>query len=146
MISATGRRSFTFLELLFVIAIIAILAAASIPSFRKTFNGLQLNSSAFGLQSFINYLSQRSVAEGQTVYLNINGNNGEFTAQVKGEERIFKNFRLPSGIRVETDKNKVIFYPDGSMDKTTIKLISQDNRIATMTSKGVLNGVKIQPE
>ena len=149
MILATGKiKGLTFIEILFVIIIIGILTGISLPQFRKTFNTLQLNSFSREFQAFMNYLCQRSIVEGKIIYLNIDIDNGkrEYWAQVKGEINRLKTYKVPDQMKIETQQKQIMFYPDGSIDKTTIKLINPDNRYVNLTTKGVFGGVKLQSQ
>jgi len=134
----------TFIELLFVIIIIGILAGLSIPKFRSTFNTLQLNNFSRELQTFMNYLQQRAIVEGKTVYLNIDNDNNEYWAQIKDGENRLKTYQVPGEIEIEIEQKQIAFYPDGSIDKTTIELINPDNQYINLTTKGVFGGVKLQ--
>jgi type II secretion system protein H len=144
--SQTGRSSFTLIELLFVIAIIAILAVASFPGLRKTFNNLQLENSAKELQSFINYLQQRSVSEGKIIYLNIDSENKGYWAQLKDSQNRIRSFSIPQALSVSTQQKQVAFYPDGKIDPFTIKLTSPDVNTISLTTEGVFGGVKVKSQ
>jgi len=142
--SATGRRSFTFLEILFVIIIIGILAGVSFPALRRTYVDLQLDDCSRQLQAFMNYLDGRAVAEGTIIYLTIDPEGKAYWAQAKDSGSRIRSYSIPSSIAVETDQQQMIFYPDGSIDPCTIKLISSEGRAITLTTKGVFAGVKSQ--
>jgi len=154
MISATGncvaeRRThsaITFIELLLVIVVIGILIGISVPRFRKTFNHLQLDSFSRELQTFMNYLRQRSIVEGKLIYLNIDSDTGEYWAEVKDVKNRLRTYKIPTKIRIETQQKQIIFYPDGSIDKVTIGLIGSDNQKVTLTTKGVFGGIKLQSQ
>ncbi|MBU1906027.1 MAG: prepilin-type N-terminal cleavage/methylation domain-containing protein, partial [Candidatus Omnitrophica bacterium] len=69
--AAIKNRSFTFIEILFVVIILGILVGTAFPQFKKTYHNLLLNSCSGQLQSFMNYLTQHSIVSGEVVYLNI---------------------------------------------------------------------------
>lgn len=146
MISPTGRKALTFVELLFVVAIIGIVAGISLPRFRKTFDNLRLNAVSQELQSFINYLSQRAIVEGEVIYLNIDDGNKEYWAWLKDRKDRLKTYQIPAQIRIEVEQEQILFYPDGTIDKVTIKLINPDNRYVSLTTKGVYGGIKLQSQ
>lgn len=143
MTSATGRRAFTFIELLFVILIIGILVAVSIPNFRKTFNNLELNNFSRELQAVMNYLHQSAIVEGKAIYLNIDNEERQCLAQDKENAKKFKAFRIPDGINVVTEKTEIFFYPDGAIDAATIKISNANGQEIDLTTKGIFGGVKI---
>jgi Tfp pilus assembly protein FimT len=151
MISATGRRlsfprAITFIELLIVISIIAVLIGVSIPLARKTFSALQLRSLSRELQSFMNYLQERSIVEGKIIYLNVDNSTRQYWAQIRDQANRLKTYRIQGEIVIEADKNPVAFYPDGNSDKVTLKLSNPQNDSLILTNIGVFGGIKIQPQ
>lgn len=142
-----AHNALTFIEILLVIIIIGILIGIALPSFRKTFNNLQLNNFSRELQSFMNYLHERSIVEGKIIYLNIDNELREAWAQMKDKDTDkdirLKTLRLPDKIKIETQNYQILFYPDGSIDKLTLDVVNQDSQKITLTTQGVYGGVKI---
>ncbi len=137
-------KALTLIELLFVIIIIGILTAVSFPRFRKVFNNLQLNSFSADLQNFMNSMRQRAIVESSIVYLNIDGGNKVCQARFDDNENNLGSLKIPKEIMVQPEKIEVLFYPDGAIDKVTIKLMNFDNKSVVLTTKGVFGGVKAQ--
>lgn len=132
----------TFIELLLVTIIISILVGVSIPRFRRTFNALQINSFSQELQAFMNYLQQRAIVEGKIICFNVDNDKNEYWAQFKDEKNRLKTYRAPGEIEIE--QKQIMFYPDGSIDKATIKLINQNGQYISLTTEGIFGGVKLQ--
>lgn len=144
MISATGKpRGFTFIEIFFVIIIIGILAGISAPRLKKAFDNALLGNAALTLQSFLNYLSQRAVVEEKIISLNLNNESKEYWAQFEGEDKRLKSFRLPASVEIQCQAQKILFYPDGQMDKVSIKLIGAGENYIELSSQGAYAKVKI---
>ena len=145
MMSGIGKRAFTFIELLFIVIIIAVLVAVSFPNLRKSFNNIELNSFSREFEAVINYLKQRSIVDITMIHLNIDNEKKEYYAVKAESSERFKTYRIPDGIRIEMEGNeKIAFYPDGSIEKVTIRLINSDNQEVVLTTKGVYGGVKVQ--
>lgn len=136
-------KGLTFIEILFVVIIIGILIGISLPNFRKDFNSLRLNSFSRELQSLMNYLHERSVVEGKTIYLNIDNDKKEVWANIQDTQNRLKTLSLPDTIKLETEKKQILFYPDGEIEKVTIEVVNLDNQKIILTTKGVFSGVKL---
>ncbi len=137
---------FTFLELLIVITLLGILTALSIPQFKQSAENMQLSSTAQQLQSYINFLIQRSVVETVPIRMILDTEKNSYRAQKEQDTRYFQDFRLPSGIKIAADKQDVFIYPDGTIDKVTITLTNKQNKSATLTTQGVFGGTKIKTQ
>lgn len=148
MISAIGndKKGLTFIELFIVILIIAILAGISIPSFKRTFDNLQLNSFAKDTQSLMNYLQQRSKVENRVIALRMSPEDRKLSASYLDDAKIIKTSVIPQGVSININQDQILFYPDGSMDKVNINLSNQYNNKIVLTTKGVFNAISIQQE
>ena len=98
----------------------------------------------------MNYLNQRSVVEGKIIYLNIG--NEEYSAQIQDAQTPFKTYAIANDIKTEVikqeekDNPQILFYPDGQIDKVTIKLTNPDNQEISLTTEGVFGKVKVQSQ
>lgn len=137
------HNAFTFIELCIVIIIIGILIGVALPSFRKSFNSLQLNNFSAELQNFMRYLRERAIVTGKVIYLNIDNEKKLCTAQFKDTPSPFKTSRIPESLNVELEPKEIFFYPDGQIDKVTITLTNPENQRISLTTKGIFGGVKV---
>ncbi len=119
---ARYNTAFTFLEILIVISVIGVLAALSLPKFKNTFYDLQLNNFALEMQTFMNYLHERAIVEGKVIYLVMDKEEKDVVARLGDSQARLKTYPVPFDIVLETDKPKILFYPDGQIDKVTITL------------------------
>jgi type II secretory pathway pseudopilin PulG len=139
----SAKRGLTFIEILFVIILTGILIGVSIPRFRKSFDSLELNSFSRELQSFMNYLSERAIVDGEPIYLYFEVDKKLAWAKSGQEEGKLKTIKIPEEIELGLEKGAVAFYPDGKIDKVTITLTNRSNKEVTLTTKGIASGVKI---
>lgn len=143
-----NKNSFTLIELMFTVVILAILISVSLPNIRKTFNGLELNNTAGHLAAIMNYLKERAVIAQESVYLTIDNDKNEYWAQIGNETSRLKTYRFPEEIEIikEPAEGRIIFYPDGHIDSVIVELINIDQQNITLTTQGVYGGVKIIAE
>jgi prepilin-type N-terminal cleavage/methylation domain-containing protein len=137
-------RGFTFIELFCVIIIIGVAAVVSFPRINNYFNNQELIVFSRDLQAVVNYLCQRAVVERKVIYLEIDEDNEQYWAYDSGGSNMLKKYRIPAGIKVAAGQKRIMFYPDGAVDKINIKLINRDNQAVNLTSKGVFCGAKLE--
>jgi len=99
----------------------------------------------------MNYLHERSIIEGKIIYFYIDGEENEYWAQIKDQEEKLKTYKIPDGIEIKevdypADDKRIIFYPDGRIDKVSIGLENRYKQEVVLTTKGVFGGVKLLPQ
>lgn len=148
----------TFIELLVVIIIIGILASVSIPNFRKTLDNLVLENFVKDIYYLTRYLQTSAISQGNIHCLNINKEKTpvEFWATYQSEnERGEKAFRAvigkfgkihqaPEDVVISADKTDIYFYPDGSINETTINFENRYNHKISLIIKGASGVIKIE--
>lgn len=137
---------FTFIELLLVILLAAILAGVSYPLLKNNFYGTQLPVFSKKLQAHFIYLRERAIVERKVVYLTFEEENKKYRVNIGNESPALEFFSVPEKVRVETEQEQIAFYPDGSIDKVTINLISPGQGGVNLTTKGVFEGVRVETQ
>ena len=139
-------KSLTFIEILFVIILLGILTAVGVPQAKKTFESLELNSFSREFQGFMNYLSERAVVLQEPITLYFKQEERIAWAEAGEEEDKvkLKAIKIPEGIELSSEKEAVVFSPDGRIDKVSIKLTNKNSQTVTLTTKGIVSGVKIE--
>jgi hypothetical protein len=92
----------------------------------------------------MNYLYHRAILEEQVISLSIDNENKEYFAKSEADTKRLKTYRIPDEIKIETEEPEIIFYPDGTMDKATLRILGSDNQSIALTTEGVFGGVKLQ--
>lgn len=130
LLRRAGNRGFTFVELIFIVALIAIVAAVSIPQFKRSFDSLMLQNFISDFTAFAGYAQAKAVSGGSEVRINIDlpqkrlltedhivsqdDSDQSLEAWAAGKERL-----IPDSVSVDLKggSGKVTFYPDGTSDK-----------------------------
>jgi len=154
MISATKRnsrrRGFTFIELMVVIIIIAVLTSISAPLFKNTFAKIQLDQTLRQLQTFIGFLHQRSVIERKVIYLKVDNQQKQYWGQINDSPARLRSYSFPEKFILDVKKitnpqdESISFYPDGAIDAVTIEITTPEGKSLSITTEGVYGGAKIK--
>ena len=124
-----GRRAFSLLELLLVIAILGMLAAVVLPSLPGALESARLRGSAWEVRATLTLARTLAVSESRSRAVAFDLGRGEYG--IDGDSR---KWALPEGIRVAALRRgdaaaehgvlRVRFYPDGSADEAEVALSS----------------------
>ena len=133
--------AFTLLELVLVLAILAIIAGLAAPSLRGFATGRKAVNTATQLVTLTHWAHSQAKADGITYLLNLNTTANTFwlttqdAAVAANSQRIQSDmgqlFHLPEGVRLESDAatdptangvSIIHFFPNGRTDPATICL------------------------
>ena len=145
------KRSFTFIELLIVIAIISTFSLLTFPRIKNTLNRFQLDNFARNIYYLCLYLQDTAARQGSVYCLNIDRNSG----QVRGvstdstllhslDGRFGKVYHAPTGVTVASEKTGVCFYPDASADDINIIFEDTAENKVILTILGATGEIKIE--
>jgi general secretion pathway protein H len=143
-ISATGSRGFTLLELLVVLAIIVLIAAAWPLASARVFAAQHLRNESQQLASAIRLAQMTARISGQQQELRLSEGGGGYRIASDSHE-------LPQGltlsIRGESGNaagERFILFPDGSSSGQALA-ISYQERVATVRVLPVTGRVELDP-
>lgn len=147
-----GRRAFTLIELILVLALLAIVTSMAAPSMSRFFRARALSSEARQLLSLAHAGQTRAVSEGFPVLLWIDSQEREYgiqleaTSQTAGSQEIdpkAEQFSLDSSLMLEAldaspltlngrTVSAIRFLPDGTADEespTRLRVTSQSGDV-----------------
>jgi len=132
------KKAFTFIEMILVVAILAVLVALGVPRFQGTYQDLQLTNAARGLAKLLTYAEERAVIDEKKYRLQVNLAQRQYWLTVASEEgenqydrlsgRYGRTVQFPETISFSVDKEEIFFYPDGSSDPFLITLKNSEGR------------------
>jgi prepilin-type N-terminal cleavage/methylation domain-containing protein len=137
------KGGFTLLELILVVFLISIFTFSSLPQVKKSFRRSQLKAAANDLENFMYQNSYLAVREVCPVIMDIDVSGNTLLRRLKEGNSGTKTLSIPSELRMETDKKRVIFYPDGRIDPVGITLFAGTIDKTTLTTKGMFSGIRI---
>lgn len=159
MISLTGKKSlraktngFTLLELLIVMAIIALLLLSAIPSFKGTYKTLEIFTASKKIASFITYARQRAILERVKYRLNFDYAARKYWLTREKDPIDYPNYyveiknrfaQLPEKVVLDPEVDFITFLPDGQSNINLLTLRNEfGDEYILYLGKGV-NYVKI---
>jgi len=173
MILRIGRKirnrpvnaAFTLIELIVVVAIIAVMIAVSSPLFIKTFRDLELKDAAYNVSKIIRYGQQRAIIEENRYRLLFDFDNSSYRLQIEvrkeeirepsgGDEdegapekvivrsweaikgRFSEAMYLPENIRFKGTEDRITFLPNGRCNKMSIFVYDKKKNVMEITTNG----------
>jgi Tfp pilus assembly protein FimT len=121
------------IEMLLVIVILAVIAGLSVPSFKKSFSGMELKNQAQELVYLMRYAQSHAVTKGVRVRLNIDLGSKKYFLTEAQEEKTPPDFKpivgqmghvyqLSQSLDFEANDHELDFFPDGTIEKKQMRL------------------------
>lgn len=126
------RRGFTLLELLVVVAIMALLMGATTAAYFGLGRGARMRGSINTLRGAIGLIRQEAILKGQVIELHVfedNGLYGYYATNTTHHYQVGKTGYFPTGVRIDgvgtdSDVKFIEFQPVGSTGNTTSQSIT----------------------
>lgn len=150
------NRGFTFIELLAVLAILALALAMGIPRFQDTYQSLRTDATLLALEKSIRYAQYQSVMEGKRYLLEYNMNESAYqilqeerpagkTEWVPAQGRWGRKKRIPADLSLSIrGKNKIFFLPNGNVIGGDLVIRRNSQTLATLRLGQTLLGAVIE--
>ncbi len=152
------RKAFTFIELLLVVTIAAVLAVTVVPNLKITHSNFQLDSFVKDIYYLAKYLQVSSVSHSCIYRLDIvqTTDDALFVAKCRNDDGEFvplegtlgKTHRVPQGIDIYSiepvDRESIFFYPDASLDATKIVFKNKSGKEAALVFKQTGTAIQIK--
>lgn len=132
-VGATNRqRGITLIEMLLVVAIVALIAGMSAPSVSAGLDTLRLRSSSDAIVGFLNTALSRAETRQQAVEILISPRDGKLTA-MSSDGAFHRQLDIASPMRIlsvkpevpgddQTETRRFLLYPGGAVPKIAIEL------------------------
>lgn len=134
------RRGITLIEMLIVVAIIALVAGMSAPSVSAGLDSLRLRSTSDAIIGFLNSALARADTRQQVVEILISPQEGTLTA-ISGDHRFQKRLDITSPIKIlsvqpaleadaedQNQTRRFLVYPGGAVPKVSIEIGNSEGR------------------
>ncbi len=152
------QSAFTLIEMLLVIILLAVVAGLTVPSFRKSFSGIELKNQSQEFVYLMRYGQSRSVTKGTRIRMNLElGSRNYFLTESEEESerldfkpikgKMGRKYQFSSKIDIESKETTIDFFSDGTIEKVQIRLCLERNCvvISTLEQRGKIkyyNSVK----
>lgn len=147
MISVTGNKSsFTLVELILVVVIITMFAAMAFPSLKSGLEYLEVSAFSRELRSFMDYLRERAVAEGEILVFSADNRLRKCYAFIRGRECALRSLTIPGFVKLQSEPEDIIFYPDASIDNFSLKVIGPRDTIFILAPDSSRTNVEINTQ
>jgi type II secretion system protein H len=131
------RAGFTFVELIVVMVILAVVAALVAPSFSRTIASARLRSAASDVRTSLARGRALAVAAAKERTVAFDLSRGEFGVDNEAVRLLPETIRLgavlPGEERQERGSVRVRFFPDGSGEEAEISVTAEDGGTLRVT-------------
>jgi type II secretory pathway pseudopilin PulG len=149
-----GRsRAFTFIELILVILLVAVIVSLAVPLLSRTHDRMQVESVGLNIKKLLLYGRERALSSGSRYRMvfdsDLRGYELEAEADVSVGGRAFTGLegriggprRIPDGIETEASTNEVVIHPDGTIDEVVLRVIGRSGNAYVLTTTGTTGRV-----
>jgi len=130
-------KGFTLVELIVVMAILAVVTALVTPSFSRTLASARLRSAASDVRTSLARGRALAVAAAKERTVVFDLSRGEFGVDNEAVRRLPETIRLgavlPGEERMEEGNVRIRFFPDGSGDEAEISVTAEDGGTLRVT-------------
>ena len=162
MISPIGKKkaskAFTLIEILLVIVITGIIGVLAVPSFSQGYARFQLKKTTDDLLGSSRWAQAMAMGQARVYALSFSPDHRSYALQRAFAEDDIENqgrfeavrgslgrrHAIPNGLKLRTKSDRVVFYPDGTIDPASIELDAL--RQKTVISSAVIRGMMIRTD
>lgn len=142
MILITGNKpGFTLLELMLVVCIIAVLAGFSFPLIKKSVKTAEFRAAVDKIYLFLDYAKTQSIIKNMILEAKLELEGKKLVLLRKedgdGKEKLLLRTEIFGKVDVKLEPERIIFYPDGTLEKFELIILDARGRKALIWSQGI---------
>jgi prepilin-type N-terminal cleavage/methylation domain-containing protein len=156
-----ANNAFTLIEIMLVVIIIGIVLAMAAPNFSKGYSRFQLKSTADDLLSVSRWAQAMAIGQERIYALSFSSDHRSYKLmRVKSDDEndvqedsfepvngtLGRMHTIPDTIRLDTQDERIEFYPDGTIDPATIQLDSPDQKTVLSSTEVLGMMTKVNDE
>jgi prepilin-type N-terminal cleavage/methylation domain-containing protein len=133
------KKAFSLLEVLLTTIIILILASVSFPLLKKNIKTAEFKSYVNKTYLFLDYAKTQSIIKNVVLEVKADFQRNELVLTEREEYEqapILSRIRISENIDIKLEPEKIIFYPDGSLEKFTMEFLDSHHS-AVISSQGL---------
>ncbi len=126
---ASKRQGVTLIEMLVVVAIMAVIAGVSYPAIASGIDSLRLNAASQSVVAFLNSGLNRAERRQQAMEITIDKSENALYLR-SAEPGFVRKLELPDGItiaKVLPDSRSFLLYPGGTVPRLGVLLVNRRN-------------------
>lgn len=151
--SFKNSRGMTLIELLIVLALVVSLAGMATAGFVNFFRDKNPRFFVKEMTSYVRYLQFKAIEEGKIHKLSVEPEDGTLRTYTQTKEMKFapvhdslsKRFEVKSAYELDIqDGKEIYFFPDGTITRNEIHVLSDDHKIASLSVRNRLGALKVE--
>lgn len=137
----SGMHGFTLIELVIVVALLAIIVSIATPNLSTFIRNNQLQGNAEELQAFLQYARSSAVANRQTIRVTVGSDQQAWTATAVTSQAVLRQFvPTPAQANIRASFTSLEYSPNGTAESARLTLCrdtdSSSGYLITISASG----------
>lgn len=131
------QGGFTLLELILILVVVVVILGLNTPRLKDNLHNQEFRTLSKQLYLLIDYLHTQAILKAEIKHYLYDQDKKTFLLKNGGEDqKLFRRVKIPKSVRVEVDKNEIVFFPNGEITPFAIEIFGEKERYASIKSLG----------
>jgi Tfp pilus assembly protein FimT len=132
-----SSKAVTLLELLLIVVILSVFLGLSLPYLNTNVRKMSFRSFVNKAYLFLDYAKAHSILTNRILIAQFDFEDNRLYLAAEGEEKaVLEDLTIPEDYTLEIENEKIIFYPDGTLQEFKLLIRAESENTSVISSKG----------